>query len=268
MAAQLRGAGCRRRHCGSSTRNDPAGTCRMPRSNSEGSRLARNAKGRQYADKRGAHVGVEGPEEQLDERAHPQARTSQAQNRRAARLDGGIGHKARHKQPKSQATNQPTHHGEHQTRRAQLDASGTHQATQGACKIQHIKAKGSAKNGADATRHARRSPLASAGVARRDVISAGNARSRTSADKGNRKGCKRRARKGGNPARIPTRVVQDGNRQRVDRAGRHTVGKVKPEDNKGRLQADPKNRARWQRLSPSPSLCLVFFRHGVSPVDV
>ena len=264
MAAQLRRPCCRRLRSRGRARHHG----RPQAAHGKGPCLARDTKNRQNANKRRAYISVERPKEQLDDSACPQACARQTQNRGTARLNGRVGHKSRHQKPKSQATNQPTHHGEHQTRRAQLDASGTHQAAQSACKIQHIKAKGSTKNGADATRHACRSPLASGGVARRGVISAGSACNRASTDKGDRKGRKRRARKGGEPARIPTRVAQDGNRQCVDRARRHAIGKVKPEDNKGRLQADPKNRARWQRLSPSPSLCLIFFRHGVSPVDV
>ena len=264
MAAQLRRP-CRRRL---RSRSRARHHGRPQAAHSKGPCLARDAKNRQNANKRRAYIGVERPKEQLDESACPQACARQTQNRGTARLNGRVGHKSRHQKPESQTADEAAHHRKYQARRAQLNKGGSHKTAQGACKIQRIKAKGSTKNGADATRHACRSPLASAGVARRDVISARSARSRTPANRGDRKGCKRRARKGGEPARIPTRVAQDGNRQCVDRARRHAIGKVKPKDNKGRLQADPKNRARWQRLSPSPSLCLVFFRHGVSPVDV
>ena len=148
---------------------------------------------------------------------------------------------------------------------------GPHTILMAGCKrmtFDGFSVKRSAKGGADATQPACRSHLARRGITPRSAIFTGNVCSRTPTDKGNHKGSERRARKGSKPTRIPTRVVQDGNRQRVDGPGRHAIRKVEPENDEGRLQADPKNRERWQGFDPSPPLCLIFFRHGVSPVDV
>ena len=158
MAAQLRRP-CRRRL---RSRSRARHHGRPQAAHSKGPCLARDAKNRQNANKRRAYIGVERPKEQLDDSACPQACARQTQNRGTARLNGRVGHKSRHQKPESQAADEAARHRKCQARRAQLNKGGSHKTAQGACKIQRIKAKGSTKNGADATRRACRSPLASA----------------------------------------------------------------------------------------------------------
>ena len=268
MAAQLRRPRRGRLRRRGRARRRTSDHARLRAVHSEGARLAHDAKNRQDANERRAHISIERPKKQLDSSACSQTCACQAQNRGTARLNGRVGHKPRHQKPESQTADEATHHREHQARRTQLDKGWPHKTAQGTCEIQHVSVKRSAKGGADATQPACRSSLARGGITPRSATFAGNVCSRTPTDKGNHKGGERRARKGSKPTRIPTRVVQDGNRQRVDGPGRHAIRKVKPENDERRLQADPKNRERRQGFDPRPPLCLIFFRHGVSPVDV
>ena len=268
MAAQLRRPRRGRLRRRGRARRHTSDHTRLRAAHSKGARLAHDAKNRQDANERRAHISIERPKKQLDSSACPQARARQAQNRGTARLNGRVGHKPRHQKPESQTADEAARHRKHQARRAQLDKGGPHKTAQGTCEIQHVNVKRSSKGGADATQPACRSSLARGGIVPRSAIFAGNVCSRTPTDKGNHKGSERRACKGSKPTRISTRVVQDGNRQRVDGPGRHAIRKVEPENDERRLQANPKNRERRQGFDPRPPLRLIFFHHGVSPADV